>query len=110
MMLAPGSDVWRTPLTGSAHGHIPADVLESMACSIDFWLMAGSDEKRVFWRAYTNYQRGVGTRQESLRRAMLCDLYVACVPRDCDRLLSREQRGAIERCAVDQPYTAPPVT
>jgi hypothetical protein len=86
-------------------GRIPPDVVDVMACSIDFWLPPGSDEKRELHRALEAYERAREfTCVEPDVRAQVSDFFVHCLPPECDRLLTPAQRRAIERCAQGEPY------
>jgi hypothetical protein len=108
MMIPLGGDVPEGLVSDPDAGHIPVDVLEGMACSVDFWLRAGSDEKRAFARTLHSYECAIGGSSEAMWRARLCELYLACIPAACGRFVTPEQRRALEACAAGEGYKEPP--
>ena len=86
-------------------GRLPADVIDAMACSVDFYLPPGSGLKRELHRTLNAYERAREIAHvEPGMRARLCGLFVFALPRECGRLLTAAQCTAIERCAQGEPY------
>ena len=81
-------------------GHIPEGVREGMACSVDFWLQAGSDEKRVFGRALRSYECALCCTSGGEWRVHLSELYLACGrPADASSRRSSAARSKAARLA-----------
>ena len=84
---------------------IPPDVIDSMACSADFYLPPHSTLKRELHRTLNAYERARDLPDvEPDMRARLSGLFVFALPRESGRLLTAAQRCAIERCAQGDPY------
>jgi hypothetical protein len=62
------------------------------------------DEERKLCTVREAYERRVGNPEEPTYRKRLASLYCDLVPEDQDRLMTRPQREALERCAEGLPY------
>jgi len=81
-------------------GRIPQDVLDEIfqCCEPE------TDDGRIFHRVLKSYEQQVELPNEPTFRRRLAEVYCRIVPAENERLLTRRQRRALERCAEGEFY------